>query len=73
LARQVPVLYPDGPAICEHYGEQAAALRRRGTPIDANDLWIASHALALGAVLVSHNVSEFRRIKGLQLVDWAAP
>jgi len=73
LARQVPVLYPEGPAICRHYAAQATALRRQGTPIGANDLWIACHALALDAVLVSHNVREFRRIEGLRLVDWATP
>lgn len=33
LARQVPVLYPAGPAICRHYAAQATALRRQGTPI----------------------------------------
>lgn len=73
LACQVPVLYPEGPAICRHYAAQATALRRQGTPIGANDLWIACHALALDAVLVSHNVREFRRIEGLRLVDWATP
>ena len=72
LSRLVPVLYPEGPAICRHYAEQATLLKRQGTPIGANDLWIASHALALGATLVSHNLAEFRRIPGLQLVDWAA-
>ncbi len=72
LSRQVPVLYPDGPDICRHYAEQATALKRQGTPIGANDLWIACHALALGATLVSHNVREFQRIQGLQLADWAA-
>lgn len=72
LSRLVPVLYPEGPAICRHYAEQATALRRRGTPIGANDLWIACHALAIGAILVSHNVREFERIEGLQLVDWAS-
>ena len=72
LSRLVTVLYPDGPAICRHYAQQATALRRRGTPIGANDLWIACHALAIGATLVSHNVREFERIEGLQLVDWAA-
>ena len=70
LARQVPVIYPEGTAICRHYAEQATALKRCGTPIGANDLWIASHALALGATLVSHNLREFRRIEGLQLTDW---
>jgi tRNA(fMet)-specific endonuclease VapC len=44
----------------------------RGTPIGANDLWIAAHALALDATLVSHNVREFARIDGLRLEDWAA-
>jgi tRNA(fMet)-specific endonuclease VapC len=73
LALQVPVLYPQGPSICQHYAEQATALRRRGTPIGANDLWIACHALAIDAVLVSHNGREFRRIEGLRLVDWATP
>lgn len=71
LSRLVPVLYPDGPGICEHYAVQATALKRRATPIGANDLWIACHALAIGATVVSHNVSEFSRVKGLQLVDWA--
>jgi tRNA(fMet)-specific endonuclease VapC len=73
LARQVPVLYPDGPAICRHYAAQATALKRQATPISGNDLWIAALALALGATLVSHNVREFARIEGLAMVDWAAP
>jgi tRNA(fMet)-specific endonuclease VapC len=72
LSRQVPVLYPEGEAICRHYAEQATTLKSLGTPIGANDLWIACHCLALGATLVSHNLREFRRIAGLQLVDWAA-
>ena len=72
LARQVPVLYPEGPQLCRHYAVQATALKRRGTPIGANDLWIACHALALGATLVSHNVSEFTRMDGLRLEDWAS-
>jgi len=57
LTRLVPVLYPDGPGICEHYAVQATALKRRATPI--------------GATVVSHNVGAFSRVEGLQLVDWA--
>jgi len=72
LRRLVPVLYPQGAGICAHYAIQATALKRKATPIGANDLWIACHCLALGATLVSHNLREFRRIAGLQLVDWAA-
>ena len=71
LARQVEVIYPQDACICSHYAEQATALRRAGTPIGANDLWIASHALALGATLVTHNLREFSRVNGLTLVDWA--
>jgi tRNA(fMet)-specific endonuclease VapC len=72
LTRLVQVLYPQGQGICEHYAVQATALKRRATPIAANDLWIACHALSIGATLVSHNVGAFSRIEGLQLVDWAA-
>jgi tRNA(fMet)-specific endonuclease VapC len=71
LRRLAPVVYPEGDAICRHYAEQAANLKSLGTPIGANDLWIACHALAIGATVVSHNLREFRRIAGLQLVDWA--
>ena len=71
LARQVEVFAVDDLQICSHYAEQATALRRAGAPIGANDLWIACHALALGATLVTHNLREFSRIRGLSLVDWA--
>lgn len=72
LARQVTTLYPAGPAICRHYAEQAVRLREDGTPIGANDLWIACHALAEDATLVTHNTREFKRIAGLRIEDWAA-
>ena len=71
LRRLVPVLYPDGPGICEHYAVQATARKRCATPIGANDLWIACHALAIGATVVSHNISACSRVEGLQLEDWA--
>ena len=70
LARQVPVLYPTGPAICSHYAEQATRLKADGTPIGANDLWIACHALAEDATLVTHNTREFERVAGLRVEDW---
>lgn len=73
MARQVAVLYPAGPAICQHYAQQATRLKNAGTPIGANDLWIACHALAEGATLVTHNTREFQRVQGLSLEDWVAP
>ncbi|WP_374327984.1 type II toxin-antitoxin system VapC family toxin [Azonexus sp.] len=72
LVRQVPVRYPGGPAICRHYAEQATRLKDNGTPIGANDLWIACHALAENATLVTHDTREFVRVSGLKIEDWAA-
>lgn len=72
LTRLVPVVYPDQPAICNHYARQALQLKRKGTPIGANDLWIACHALALEATLVTHNVREFQRVEGLLIEDWVS-
>jgi len=31
---------------------------------------ICAHALAIGATLVTNDVREFRRIPGLEVVDW---
>lgn len=72
LARQVAVLFPSGPAICRHYAEQFTRLKDAGTTIGANDLWIACHALAEDATLVTHNMREFERVAGLRVEDWAA-
>ncbi|EGC99430.1 PilT domain-containing protein [Burkholderia sp. TJI49] len=49
-----------------------AALAARGTPIGANDASIAGHAIAAGAVLVTNNSCEFRRVERLSFEDWAA-
>jgi len=47
-----------------------AKLEKRGTPIGPYDVIIAGTALAQGAILVTHNYKEFRRVEGLQLEDW---
>ena len=72
LRQEIIVLYPDNPAICQHYAEQFTSLKTAGTPIGANDLWIACHALAEDATLVTNNTREFQRIAGLRLENWAA-
>lgn len=46
-------------------------LAAAGTPIGPNDTAIAGHALATGALLVTNNTREFRRVPGLKLEDWA--
>jgi predicted nucleic acid-binding protein len=39
----------------------------------SNDLIIAATVLARQAGLVTANVREFRRVPGLQVVDWTQP
>ena len=53
------------------YGPLRAKLERQGTPIGSMDLLIACRALALGAVLVTNNAREFRRVKGFRVENWA--
>lgn len=71
LTRQIPVRYPSGAEVCKHYALQFNRLKAAGTPIGANDLWIACHALAEAATLVTNNTVEFARIVGLRLENWA--
>jgi tRNA(fMet)-specific endonuclease VapC len=52
------------------YGTTRAALERAGTPIGPLDLMIGSHALAIGATLLTNNAAEFRRIPSLRCEDW---
>lgn len=58
------------------YGELRARLQAAGTPLGVLDTLIAAHALAIDAVLVTHDKG-FRKVKQtglermLQIVDWA--
>ncbi len=54
-----------------HYGHIRSQLESRGLGIGSLDTLIAAHAIALGAVLVTHNTKEFKRIDGLAIEDWA--
>ena len=70
VVQQIPAVFPRSPGICEHYAEQATRLRTAGTPIGGNDLWIASHALAEGATLVTNDAGELLRVAGLSVENW---
>jgi tRNA(fMet)-specific endonuclease VapC len=56
-----------------HYAEIRADLKKRGTLIGANDLFIAAHARARGLVLVTNNTTEFQRVDNLELDNWTRP
>ena len=61
----------DVPADAE-YGGIRAELEAEGQTIGPNDLLIAAHAYALGTTLVTANVDEFSRVRGLNVEDWLA-
>ena len=70
LIRIVPVKFDLNTDICHHYAIHFTKLKLAGTPIGGNDLWIACHALACQAVLVTNNVREFERVSGLKIENW---
>jgi tRNA(fMet)-specific endonuclease VapC len=53
-------------------GRIRAMLEAAGRPIGAYDLLIAGQALRNGLTLVTANVREFERVKGLDWEDWAS-
>jgi len=55
------------------YGDLRAKLEAAGTPIGANDMLIAAHALSLGCTIVTDNEREFARVQGLQVENWLGP
>ena len=69
VLREIAVL-PLGPEVSTHYGEIRSALEVRGMTIGQNDLWIAAQARCAGAVLVTGNEGEFRRVEGLAVENW---
>ena len=57
-------------AAAMQYGSVRSSLEHKGRPIGPLDTLIAAHALALDAILVTHNTREFERVKGLRVEDW---
>jgi len=66
--RRVDVLRWDS-EVADTYGAVRAELERLGKGLGALDMMIGSHALSLGAVLVT-NDQTFRSVPGLDLEDW---
>ena len=68
----LPVLPLEDPTD-RRYGQLRATLERQGALIGPNDMLIAAHALALGAVLVTDNTREFERVQELVIENWLQP
>ena len=71
LLSEMTVLPFDIPADAE-YGTIRSELETAGKSIGPNDLLIAAHAGATGATIVTANVEEFERVRGLRVQNWLA-
>jgi tRNA(fMet)-specific endonuclease VapC len=71
LLGEIEVLPFEVPADVE-YGEIRAELETAGRPIGGNDLLIAARSRALGATVVTANIQEFERVRGLKVENWLA-
>ena len=67
LANRFVSFVPVTMTTAERFSLIAAALKRKGTPIPSNDIWIAAHALETGADLISFD-KHFSSIDGLAFV-----
>lgn len=52
-----------------HYARLRATLEKQGEPMDNLDRMIAAQALAVEAILVTHD-RVFRSVKGRKIEDW---
>lgn len=71
LAARLAVLAFDAEAAAQA-GEVFAELERDGALIGPYDILIAGHARSRGLVVVTGNLREFRRVRGLRSEDWLA-
>jgi tRNA(fMet)-specific endonuclease VapC len=53
-----------------HYGQLRAELERAGTPCGPHDMQIGGHARSQGLIIVTNNMREFNRMKGIRVENW---
>jgi tRNA(fMet)-specific endonuclease VapC len=52
------------------FGRIASDLAERGSPIGDFDVLIAAHSIILDLTLVTNNVKQFKRVRGLRTENW---
>lgn len=65
LGEPFVTVWPTTLAVARHYGRLFAELKRAGTPIPVNDVWIAAACLDSVGRLVTFD-QDFKRIPGLE-------
>jgi predicted nucleic acid-binding protein len=58
--------------VAEQFAHIFANLRRKGRPIDTNDIWIAAIARVHNLIVVT-NDEHFQYVEGLRVEDWSTP
>ncbi len=58
-------------AVARAYGTLRHELESHGTPIGPLDTLIAAHARHANLILVTRNIREFKRVRGLTVESWA--
>jgi len=53
-----------------HYGQVRAELELAGTPCGPHDMQIGGHARSQGLIVVTNNMREFSRMKGIRVENW---
>lgn len=66
LAAPFVAVLPVTPDVSRVYGRLFAQLRRAGTPIGLNDIWIAASAIDAGSQVITFD-ADFKKITGLDL------
>jgi tRNA(fMet)-specific endonuclease VapC len=59
--------------VSQAFGEIKADLERRGLRLGDFDVAMAAHARALEATLVTDNVSDLKRVRGISIENWRTP
>lgn len=64
-------VYDFDKSAAKEYAKIRTSLESQGNIIGSNDLFIASHAKSLKAILVTNNTKEFQRVESLKFEDWS--
>jgi tRNA(fMet)-specific endonuclease VapC len=65
------IIYDFDKNASKYYADIRTSLEKNGNIIGCNDLFIASHAKSLDAILVTNNTKEFKRVSWLKIEDWS--
>lgn len=68
LAKPTVEISPVSEETSEIFGEIKNVLRKNGTPLPINDIWISSQAVETGSVIVTFD-DHFKKVPGLRLWD----